>query len=81
MTLNHIDKRPGTVVVAGASFQTQALLEYDLDRLDVLRVPDRFEDAVGEAQPEQVEHRRRAEEVVNPVDLVFRQQPGERAVE
>ena len=43
----------------------------DLDVVDVLAVPDRLEEAVGEAQGEDVLRRLLAEEVVDAEDLVL----------
>ncbi len=59
---------PGRRVVLG-----QALLlgHGDLHVVDVLRVPQRLEDAVGEAQHQQVLHRLLAEVVVDAVGLAL----------
>ena len=81
VTLDHVDEGAGMVVVAGASFQPEALVVPDRDRLDVLVRPHRFEDAVREAQAEHVEHRRAPHEVVDAVDLLLRHEPPELGVQ
>ena len=39
--------------------------------VDMVAVPERLEDAVGEAQHQDVLDRFLAEEVIDPIDLVF----------
>ena len=83
MALDHVDQRAGLVVVAGAALEPERLLDDDLDVLDVLGREQRLEDPVREPQPDQVEDRRLAEEVVDPEHLLLGhhrlQQPVERA--
>ena len=81
MTLDHVDQSAGVVVVAGATLESQVLVEGDLDLLDVLGVPNRFEDAVGEPQSEEVQHRGFAQEVVDAVNLFFWHKPDEAPVQ
>ena len=61
----------GLVVVAGAAADVDFLGHGDLHVVDVVAVPDRLEDRVGEAQHEQVLHRLFAEVVVDAVDLLL----------
>src|SRR6185312_569885 len=49
--------------------------------LDVVCVPQSLEDAVREAQAEEVQHRRLAEEVVDPMDVLLRDELQQLAVE
>ena len=53
----------------------ERLRDVDLDVLDVVPVPDRFEQPVGEAQGEDVLRRLLAEVVVDPEDLLFVEVP------
>ena len=62
---------PACVVVAGAALQPQALGHRDLHVVDVLAVPDRLEDAVGEAEDQDVLDRLLAQVVVDAVDLAL----------
>ena len=81
MALDHVDERARLVVVTRAIFESQLLVVDDVDLLDVLRAPQRLENAIGEPQAQQVEDRRLAEKVIDLVDLVFRHQPGQLVVE
>ena len=56
-------------------------MEKDVDTGYVGGIQDRLEHPVGEAQPEDVEHRGRAEVVVDAVDLVLRHQTRRDLVE
>src|SRR5207342_455692 len=51
--------------------ETEALGYVDLDVVDVVAVPDRFEQTVGEAERQDVLRRLLAEEVVDPEDLLL----------
>ena len=48
MVLHHVLERAGPVVVAGAALERERLLPEDLDLLDVVAVPDRLEDRLGD---------------------------------
>ncbi len=74
MALDHVAQGAGAVVVAGAALQGEVLVEDDLDLFDVLAVPHRLQEGVGEAQAQDVQHRRLAQEMVHPVDVVLRDQ-------
>ena len=74
VALDHVPQGAGAVVVAGAALQGEVLVEDDLHLFDVLPVPDRFQEGVREAQAQDVQHRRLAQEMVHPVDVVLRDQ-------
>ena len=59
----------------------ERLRHVDLDVVDVVAVPDRLEEAVGEAQGEDVLRRLLAEEVVDAEDLLLAEDPLDRVVE
>ncbi len=69
VVLDHVAHHARLLVVAAAPLDADRLGVRDLDVVDVLPVPDRLEDAVGEAEDEQVLHRLLAEVVVDAVDL------------
>ena len=73
MVLNDVTQAADRVVEAAAVVDTEVLRHRDLHRLDVAAVPDRLEERVGEAQVGDVLDRLLAEEVVDPVDLLLRQ--------
>ncbi len=68
MVLDHVDEGTGFVVVAGPALDAEGLVEGDLDSCDVLVGPDRLEDAVGEADAEDVLGRLLVQEVVDAED-------------
>ena len=47
----------------------------------MVTVPQRLEDAIGKAQYQDILDRFFAEEVINPIDLIFRQNPEDLRVE
>jgi hypothetical protein len=69
VVLHHVAQGSDGVVEAAAVLDAEVLGHRDLDVVDVLAVPDRLEDRVGEAQIEDVHHRLLAEEVVDPQEL------------
>ena len=81
VVLDHVAQRARAVVVVGAPLKGERLVPDDLDLLDVLPVPDRLEDAVGEAQAEHVLDRLLLEEVVDAVDRALRRRLCEQVVE
>ncbi len=68
VALDHVDERTRRVVVARATLEREPLVVDDLDALDVLGIPDRVEDPIGEPEAEQIDDRRLAEEVIDAVD-------------
>src|SRR3954454_7690372 len=71
MVLDQVTQRAGVVVVARTAFERNLLRRRYLDVVHVRAVPDRFEDAVREAQHQRVLDRLLAEVVVDPVDLLL----------
>ena len=68
---NHVAQRSHGVVEVAAVLYPEALRHRDLHRRDVLPVPQRLEDRVGEAQVEDLDEPHLPEEVVDPVELVL----------
>ena len=71
MVLEHVAHRAGTVVVTAPVFHADGFGGGDFHVVDVVPVPERLEQAVGEAQHQQVLHGFFAEVVVDTVNLVF----------
>ena len=68
---HHVAEGAGRLVEAGALAEPQRLRHVDLDVVDEVAVPDRLEQAVGEAERQDVLRRLLAEEVVDAEDLVL----------
>ena len=71
MVLHDVAHRARAVVVAGAFFDPDRFGGGDLNVIDVLTCPDRLEDAVREAEDEDVLDGLLAEVVIDPKDLVL----------
>ena len=71
MILHDIPNDAVTIEIISTAFDTEVLLEIDFDRGNIVTVPGRSKDAVGEAQGQQVLDHLVAEEVVHSVDLVL----------
>ncbi len=71
VVLEHVPDDARLFVVAPAVLDPDRLGGGDLDVMDVLAVPDGFEDRVREAEHEEVLHRLFAEVMVDAVDLVL----------
>ena len=71
VVLKHVAQHAGRVVVAAAAADVDFLGHGDLHVVDVVAVPDRLEDRVGEPQHQQVLHRFLAEVVVDAIDLLL----------
>ncbi len=69
VVLDHVADHARLVVVVAPLLHPQLLGHGDLDVVDVAPVPDRLEDAVGEAEDEEVLDRLLPEVVIDPVDL------------
>lgn len=65
VALDHVHHGSGPVVIPAAAFEPELLVIDDFDPGDVFPVPERFEDPVGQTQPEDVEDCRLAHEVVH----------------
>ena len=68
---DHVAVGAGLLVEGAARADPERLRHVDLDVVDVVAVPDRLEEAVGEAQGEDVVRRLLAEEVVDAEDLLL----------
>ena len=75
--MKHVAEDARGVVVGGAAFDGDLFGDGDLHVVDVIAVPDRLEDGVGEAQNQKVLHCLFAEVMVDAIDLVL----GELAVD
>ena len=71
VVLDDVAKGSGGLVEGAAAFDADGLGSGDLDVVDVVAVPDVLEDAVGEAEDEDVLDGLFAEVVVDAEDLVF----------
>ena len=88
MVLDHVPDRSGLLVERPAPLQAEPFRHRDLDRPDVVPVPDRLEEGVREAEVDQVLHGVLAEIMVDPEDPFFveaavenpAQPPGRREV-
>ena len=81
MVLHDVPQRPDRVVEAPPVVHTEVLGHGDLDALDVVAVPERLEDGVGEPEEQDVHRRFLAEEMVDPVDLPFLEVPVQLGVQ
>ena len=71
VALEHVAQHAGRVVVACPMANGERFGSGDLDMVDVVAVPDRLEDRVGEPQHQDVLHRLLAQVMVDPVDLAL----------
>ena len=71
MVRNHIPQRPRPFVKAAPLLDAQGFRSGDLDVINVMAAPQRLEDAVRKAQDHDVPDRFFAQEVIDPVDLIF----------
>ena len=81
MILEDVAKRADLFVEAAAAPDAERLGHRDLHAGDVSRVPDRFEERVGEAEVQQVLHRLLPQEVVDAIDRVLGKRFVQRGVE
>ena len=77
----HVAKRARGFVERSARGEPQGFGYVDLDVIDEVSVPDRFEEAVGEAEGEDVLRRLFAEEVIDAEDLFLSEDLVEPTVE
>ena len=71
VVLHDVAQRAGLLVVRTATLDADLLGHGDLHMVDVLAVPQRLEDPVGEPEHEQVLNGLLAEVVVDAIDLLF----------
>ena len=69
---DHVTHRANIIEIAAASLDTHGFGIGDLHMIDEALVPDRLEDAVAEAEDQQVLHRLFAEVVIDAVNLILR---------
>ena len=81
VVLDDVAQRSGFFVEGPAAFDAEGLGGGDLDVVDVVAVPDRLEDAVGEAEDEDVLDGLFAEVVVDAEDLALGEDGVDLAVE
>ena len=68
---NHVAKCAGGFVKAAAMFDAHGFGGGDLHMVDVIAIPERLDDAVGEAEDHDVLDGLFAQIVIDAVDLVF----------
>jgi hypothetical protein len=73
MVLHHVAERAGVIIVRPAAFDAERLAGGDLHVIDVTMIPERLEDAIGEAQDHDVLRGFLAEEVINAEGVFFRE--------
>ncbi len=71
MILDHVADRAGLVVKLASSLDPEVLRHRDLNALDVVTIPDRFQERIGEAKEQHVVHLLLAEVVVDSVDRLL----------
>jgi hypothetical protein len=71
VVLHHVPQGAAGFVVAGSLFHPDGFRRRDLHVGDVVAVPDRLENRVGEPQHQDVLNRLLAEVVVDPEDLLL----------
>ena len=81
VVLDHVAQRARLLVVAAAPLHTDLLGHRELHLGHVVAVPQRLEDAVGEAQGQDVLDRLLAEVVIDPVDLLLPEHAGDQLVQ
>src|SRR5207237_2576650 len=78
---HHVAQRSGLLVVAAPPFDADGLGDGHLHVIHVPPVPDRFEDAVAEAEHHDVLHRLLAQIMVDAEDLPLTEDESQRLVE
>ncbi len=81
MVLDHVSDGPSPLVGGAPVGHVEGLGHGDLHRCHVLGVPDRLEEAIGEAEIEQVLDRLLAEVVIDPEDPSLVENPVKGVVE
>jgi hypothetical protein len=81
VVLDHVAQAPGGFVEGTSSLHPELLGQGDLDAGDVVPVPDRFEERVGETEVQEVHAFLFAEEVIDAEDRRFRERGAHDAVE
>ena len=81
MVLHHVAQRAGRIVIVPRRLDTQRLGDRDLHVIDMVAVPDRLEQAVGEAQHQDVLHRLLAQIVVDAENLILAENAEQLSIE
>ena len=81
MVLHDVAHRTDRVVESPAILDSEVLGHRDLDRLDVLAVPDRLEQGVREAEVHDVLHRLLSEKVVDAEEALLGEDRGQPTVQ
>src|SRR5262249_28063257 len=81
MILHDIPNDPRLVVETPAPLDTEVLGHGDLYALDMLAVPDRLQERVGEPEEQHVAHRSLAQVVIDAEDMVLVERPQQDSVE
>ena len=81
MVRHHVAQRAGGVVELAASLDIERLRDGDLDMVDVIAIPQRLENAVGEPKHQDVLNRLFPEIVVDPIDLALGEHAEDVAIE
>ena len=71
VVLHHVADGAGLLVKLAAAFHAERLGHGDLHAVNVIAVPDGLQEAVGEAEDQQVLHRLFAQVVIDAEDVVF----------
>ena len=71
MVLNHVAQRARFLIVAGSRSHAFRLTDGNLDVIDILMVPDRFENTVGKPDHHKILNRLFPEIVIDPENLRF----------
>jgi hypothetical protein len=81
MVRHHVANRAGLLVVPGPALNANSFGHRDLHVVHVVAVPDRFEDAIGEAEHQDVLDGFFPKVVVDAVDLIFLEHAVQQLVE
>ena len=79
--LNHVAHDAGGFIIRPAAFDADGFGDGDLDVVDVVAIPDRFKEAIGEAEDEHVLDGLFAEVVIDAEDLGFIKDAADAGVE
>ena len=81
MVRHHVAQRAGGVVEFAAPLDAERLRDGDLDMVDMVSIPQRLENAVGEAEHQDVLDRLFPEIVVDAIDLALGEHAEDVAIE